>query len=579
MSSRRVFRLAMACCVATLLSAIWPATATPPNIVLILTDDLGWGDLACHGNPVIETPSIDQLLDHGAELTRFYVSPVCSPTRASLMTGRYNYRTRVIDTYRGHSMMDTDEVTVAELLRDAGYATGIFGKWHLGDNYPLRPQDQGFDRTVVFHGGGLCQPSDPPENRGVYTNPTLWRNGQQFVADGYCTDVFFNEALAFIRESIRVQQPFFAYVSTNAPHGPYHDVPEQLYKKYKSKDLSQVVQGNEKMIDRTSRTFAMIENIDENVGKLRAQLKELGVAEDTIVIFMSDNGPQDARYVGNRRGVKGQVLEGGVISPFIVEWPGHVRPGHRDDRLAAHIDMLPTLLEIAGGSPPEDLKLDGRSLVPLLTQQNAEWPDRSVVIQSHRGAQPVAGHNMTVIEQQWKLVRASGFGRFQPSDDAPFQLYDVASDPRESNDLSKQQPEVFQRLRQHYGSWFDDVSTTRADNYAPPRMVIGSDQQTVTTLTRQDWQSVGSGWGNQGEWLLRAEAPGVVDVEAIYLKPVEGEATLTLGSTELKQRVDTTTTAVVFRDVAIPVGDFSLRFELAQGDEFLAPYHLRVTKK
>ncbi|MCO6043224.1 arylsulfatase [Aeoliella sp. ICT_H6.2] len=570
----------------TLLLAVGPPAvygkssgATPPNIVLILTDDLGWGDLACHGNPVIETPHIDDMLDAGGELTRFYVSPVCSPTRASLMTGRYNYRTRVIDTYRGHSMMDTEEVTVAELLRTAGYATGIFGKWHLGDAYPLRPQDQGFEQTVVFHGGGLCQPTDPPDNRGVYTNPTLWRNGEKFVADGYCTDVFFGEALEFIQQSVADERPFFAYISTNAPHGPYHDVPVELYEKYKKKEVSQVVYGDAKQVDRTARTFAMIENIDENVGKLRAELKEMGLAENTVVIFMSDNGPQEARYVGERRGTKGEVLEGGILSPFIVEWPGQVRPGHRDDRVAAHIDVLPTLLEIADATPPTDLNLDGRSVVPLLVEQQADWPERSVVIQSHRGAHPVEGHNMAVVGQQWKLVRPSGFGRFYPKEDAPFQLYNLASDPRESNNLGDEQPEVFEQLRNRYRQWFADVSSTRPDNYEPPRMVIGSHKQKVATLTWQDWQPVDEGWGSQGDWLLQAEAPGVMDVEAVFLKPVQGDLTLALGDQVVHQHVEAPAKVVFFREVLYPAGEFAARCEHTQDPKAKGPYHLRLIEK
>ena len=220
-------RLGQLCLSAVTIGApFYAAAATSrPNIILIVTDDQGWGDLSCHGNPVIDTPQLDAMAQRSGRLSRFYVSPVCSPTRACLMTGRYNFRTRVIDTFKGHSMMEPDEVTVAEVLKTAGYATGIFGKWHLGDCYPMRPQDQGFDTSVVFRGGGLAQPAEPLENAQRYTNPLLWRNGQQFQANGYCTDVYFDEAMQFIEDSAATEQPFFAYIATNAPHSPYHDVP------------------------------------------------------------------------------------------------------------------------------------------------------------------------------------------------------------------------------------------------------------------------------------------------------------------------------------------------------------------
>ncbi|MCB0855753.1 MAG: sulfatase-like hydrolase/transferase, partial [Bacteroidetes bacterium] len=211
--------------------------SSPPNIILVITDDQGIGDLSIHGNPVIHTPNIDSMAARSASLTRFYVSPVCAPTRASIMTGRYNYRTRVVDTWIGRAMMDTEEVTVAELLKDAGYQTGIFGKWHLGDCYPMRPIDQGFDESLVIKGGGLAQPSEPYANNRQYTDPILFQNGEEMQTKGYCTDVYFDAALNFITQSHQKQKPFFAYIPTNAPHGPFHDVPEELKEKYLNMDL------------------------------------------------------------------------------------------------------------------------------------------------------------------------------------------------------------------------------------------------------------------------------------------------------------------------------------------------------
>lgn len=216
------------------LLALAGSVSAQPNIIIIMPDDMGYGDLGATGNPVIRTPHIDKLASEAAELTDFYVSPVCSPTRACLMTGRYNHRTRCIDTFKGRSMMDPEEVTAAELLKEAGYATGIFGKWHLGDNYPMRPQDQGFDEVLIHRGGGLAQPSEPIENDNRYTDPILFHNGEQVQREGYCTDIYFDEAIEFMKASQAAGKPFFAYLPPNAPHAPYHDVPEELLDYYLS---------------------------------------------------------------------------------------------------------------------------------------------------------------------------------------------------------------------------------------------------------------------------------------------------------------------------------------------------------
>jgi len=307
--------------------------ADRPNVVLIMTDDQGYGDFGVMGNPVIETPHIDAMAQRSASMSTFYVSPVCSPTRACLMTGRYNYRTRVIDTYVGRSMLEPEEVTVAEVLSAAGYATGIFGKWHLGDCYPMRPMDQGFDESLVHRGGGLAQPSEPPENHRRYTDPILFHNGKQIQTKGYCTDVYFGAALDFIEDSHREGRPFFTYLATNAPHGPFHDVPEKLREHYAKKDMAKILvaellgEKREQEVDRLTRIAAMITNIDQNIGRLFAKLDELDLTENTLVIFLVDNGPNTLRYVGPLRGMKGGVHEGSVRSPLWLHWPARLKPG------------------------------------------------------------------------------------------------------------------------------------------------------------------------------------------------------------------------------------------------------------
>jgi arylsulfatase/arylsulfatase A len=564
-------------CLRTSLAAESTATVERPNIILIVTDDQGWGDLSCHGNPVLQTPHIDRLAARGAELTRFYVSPVCSPTRACLMTGRYNYRTRVIDTYRGRSMMDPAEVTVAELLRDAEYATGIFGKWHLGDCYPLRPQDQGFDETVVIRGGGLAQPSEPLENEGRYTNPLLWRNGEQFTAEGYCTDVFFDEAERFIEASAGTGRPFFAFITPNAPHGPLNDVPQELYRNYKALDLTSVLLGNDESADTVARIYAMVENIDSNVGRLMATLDRLAIADNTLVLFMCDNGPNTRRYVGRRRGMKTDVLEGGIAAPLIAHWPQRIKPGTTNDGVAAHIDMLPTLLAAAQVEVPGDLNLDGRSFLPLLTESSPSWPDRTLFIQAHRG-DPVPGHNAAVVTPRWKLVHSSGFDREAPPPEVPFALYDLPEDPHEDRDLAADHPDVVAELRRRYDAWYADVSSERPDNFAPPHIILGADAAPETTLTRQDWQPVGAGWGDQGEWLVTVARPAGFAATVILQRPAAGEATIRIGESAVRQTIKEPQQRIEFNRIDVPAGDGAVHFELIGDNAAVPPYQLTLKR-
>ena len=271
-----------------------PIGDTRPNIVLVMTDDQGFGDFGFAGNPVISTPNLDAMAGRSARMETFYVSPVCAPTRASLMTGRWCQRTRAIDTYIGRAMLEPDERTVAEYLKAAGWGTGIFGKWHLGDCYPMRAMDQGFGESLVHRGGGIGQPSDPIGAEADYTDAVLFRNGEAVPTSGYCTDVYFDAAIDFMRERTAADQPFFAYVATNAPHGPFGDVPEELYQKYLKTDLSPGAFPDsvghpipaENNADKLARIFAMIENIDQNVGKLFAALADMDALDNTLVLFM-----------------------------------------------------------------------------------------------------------------------------------------------------------------------------------------------------------------------------------------------------------------------------------------------------
>jgi arylsulfatase A-like enzyme len=559
-----------------------------PNIVVVMTDDQGYGDLGITGNGVLETPHTDRLAMASARLPYFYVSPVCAPTRASLLTGRYNYRTRAIDTWVGRAMMDPAEITLAEILRDAGYETGIFGKWHLGDCFPLRAMDQGFDDALVHLGGGLAQPSEPIENNSRYTDAILFRNGQPVNTSGYCTDVYFDAALQFIARSHEAGAPFFAYVPTNAPHSPFHDVPVDLYEKYKTKDLSPVLGERGKEADDVARIFAMCENIDQNVGRLLSTLDRLEIAENTIVVYLHDNGPRGTRYVGPMRGSKTGVHEGGIRSPFFVRWPARLNPGEKSAHVAAHIDVLPTLLEAAGVDIPPGLRIDGRSLLPLLEERAASWPDRLLVLQSHRGNEPSRYHHFAAIQDaasvssRWKLLRASGFHEENAAPNHPFELYDLAVDPREQVDLAAAHPDVVARLKSAYSDWFDDVSDSRSDNYAPPRIVIGNDKETTTLLTHQDWRRLsGKGWGTSGEWLVTFEGDHNYELRIVARERFRHGDIEILGQRRSIgfSAPSPTLSHAIQLEVSVPPGDASLRVSLHHAGEEVVPHHVYVTRR
>jgi len=491
-----------------------------PNIVLILSDDQGYGDLSIHDNPVLKTPNLDRIAREGVQFTQFHVNPVCSPTRASLLTGRYYYRTGVVDTFLGRSMMHPDEVTLAEVLRGAGYRTGIFGKWHLGDHYPMRAIDQGFEQALTHDGGGIAQPSDPPEGNS-YFNPKLNLNGRPVQPSGYCTDVFFNEAMRFI-ETNR-SRPFFAYVTPNAPHTPLQ-VDERYVAPFRKAGVNEV----------TARVYGMETNLDENVGRLLAHLRKLNLEQNTILVFMTDNGPQQPRYNAGMRGLKGTVYQGGIRVPCFIRWPRVVSPGSTIDRLAAHIDLFPTLLDACGITPPPEPKIDGWSLLPLMRDSSTiRWRDRTLYFQWHRGEKGEMHRSCAARSQQYKLVNSA-------------ELYDLEADPAESRDIAAEHPGIVSRMRAGYEEWFRDVASTR--NFEAPRIYIGAPRENPVLLTRQDWRGPRAGWAEDslGHWDVDVRAAGDYEVELIFkadaaarpvkasLSGVEASTQAAPGATRLK---------------------------------------------
>lgn len=388
-----------------------------PNVLLILTDDQGWGDITSHGNPLVDTPVMDRLAASGARFDRFYVSPVCAPTRASLLTGRYHSRSGVHGVTRGQETMRSEEVTIAEILRENGYATGCFGKWHNGAHFPNNPNGQGFDEFLGFCAG----------HWNNYFDTHLEYNGKMVETKGYIADVVTDAAIQFIQKN--KNHPFFCYVPYNPPHSPFQ-VPDKYFNKYKSRGLD----------DTLAAVYGMIENLDDNLKRLLDTLKSLHLTGDTIVIFITDNGPNTDRFNGNMRGRKGSVHEGGSRVPCFICWPGHISPGRVIKKIAAHIDILPTLTNLLEIDPTDTLPLDGKSLVPLLTQENSHWENRMLfTLWKNRGA---------VRTQQFRLIVQGG----------KTELYNMIEDPGETEDVAKAKPQITARLKAEYDAWLKDVS-------------------------------------------------------------------------------------------------------------------------
>jgi len=448
-----------------------------PNIVLVITDDQGYGDLGCHGNPVINTPNMDQFHAESVRLTDFHVDPLCAPTRAGLLTGRYAYRCGVTAAFAGRSILRPEERTLAEILKQNGYATGLFGKWHLGDNFPFRPNERGFDETVVCWSGGATQAADAWGND--YFDDRYSHNNVVEQYQGYCTDVFFREGLEWI-ENHR-DSPFFAYFPLNAPHAPYF-VDERYSRPYLERGVP----------ERMAAFYGMIENIDENLGAFRSRLDELDLTDNTIFIFMTDNGTaaglSDAgEWKGHPAGMrarKGSKYDGGHRVPFFIQWPtGGIGGGLDIERLTTNIDVTPTLIELAELKLPKSIEFDGRSLVPLLRNEHG-WADGRIHFTQHsqftyegvrQMDKPKAFLNSCVLDEQWRLVDGK-------------ELYDIKTDPGQASDVSTEHPEEVERLRRAYDAWWREVSEPAIEYIEIP---IGADGGNPSRLTSFDWRPKG----------------------------------------------------------------------------------------
>lgn len=428
-----------------------------PNIVIFLADDQGWGDVGFNGNTTAATPNIDRIASEGAVFSHFYVSPVCSPTRAELLTGRYHSRSGVTATSSGAERLDLDETTMAEVFRAAGYATGVFGKWHNGTQAPYHPNARGFDEFYGFASG----------HWGHYFSPPLEHNGELVRGQGYVVDDFTDKALAFIEQNR--ERPFLAYVPYNTPHSPMQ-VPDEYWDRFAGRTIEQAHRDpSMEDVEFTRAALAMTENIDWNVGRVLAALDSLGLADETIVLYFSDNGPNGWRWNAGMKGRKGSTDEGGVRSPLAMRWPAVIASGTEVVDLAAAIDLLPTLADLAGIRIEIPLPLDGISLGPALRGQPAALEDRYVI--SH-----------------WRgrtSVRSAGYRL-----DHEGKLFDMQVDPGQHRDVAAEHPEIWQSLTTARREWETDALKEAEPEDLRP-FTIGYPDFEITHLPARDARTTG----------------------------------------------------------------------------------------
>ncbi len=437
-----------------------------PNVIIVITDDQGYGDIGAHGNKMVKTPALNKFHDESVRLTDFHVGPTCAPSRSGLMTSRYANRVGVWHTIGGVSLLRQDEVTMADVFNENGYETAMFGKWHLGDNYPSRPQDKGFKHTLIHGGGGVGQTPDYWNND--YFDDTYLKDGVPTKYKGYCTDVWFDEAIKYIED--KKDEPFFCYISTNAPHLPYN-VPEKYYNQYKDLDIPE----NLKVF------YGMITNVDDNFSKLQKKLKDLNIADNTIVIFMTDNGTATGyknvggKYYGFNAGMKGtknSEYEGGHRVPFFISYPDKNINGGKDiNELTAHLDVLPTLATLCNLEFPErQKKMDGSDISSLLLGDKETIGREYLITDSQRVQSPIKWRKSTVMSNKMRLVNGT-------------ELYDISKDPGQVNDIASQFPEKVKEMRAHYNEWWSSVST---EFNQFPIIILGSDKENPVSLTCHD---------------------------------------------------------------------------------------------
>ncbi len=511
------------------------ALAAQPNVVIVLTDDQGYGDLSCHGNPIVKTPEMDRLYSQSVRFTDFHASPMCTPTRSQLMSGRDALDNGAMNVSSGRTMLRRGIPTMADVFAGSGYRTAIFGKWHLGDVCPYRPQDRGFHKAVWYPSSHISSAPDYWNND--YFDPHFrLENGEVRQFKGYCTDILFDEAMAWMKDRGKTGEPFFAYVALNAAHGPLY-VPDKYRKLYPSLDRD------------LASFFGMIANIDENLGRLEKMLQESGLRDNTILVFMTDNGGTVGvkTFNAGMQGRKITLWEGGHRVPCFIRWPAGGLGQPRDVSELAHVqDLLPTFVELCSLKAPPDPKWDGASLAGLLRGTQTQLPDRMLVVQFSRMDHPVPiKGDAAVLWKRWRWLEGK-------------KLYDLSSDPGQERNVADAHPDIVARMREHYEKWWADLEpnlNTFSD------LTIGSDAEPVTLLSAADWQDVfldqqrqvRAGLTRGGPWGLEVARDGQYVFE-LRRWPREANVPLTAGLPPFKQ-VDGT----LQEGVALPIAKAKLR--------------------
>ncbi|MDX2038811.1 MAG: arylsulfatase [Isosphaeraceae bacterium] len=514
--------------------SILAAPERKPNVVVILADDQGWGDLGIHGNANLSTPRIDALAKAGARFERFFVCPVCAPTRAEFLTGRYHLRGGVRGVSTGFERLDLGERTLAESLLAAGYETGAFGKWHNGSQWPYHPNARGFREFFGFTSG----------HWGEYFDAPLEHNGRFVKSRGFIADAFTDRAIEFIGEN--ASRPFFCYLAFNTPHSPF-SVPDKNWDAVKDRSIGmRGPEGAKEDLAVTRAALGLCENLDANVGRVLDELDRRGLADDTIVVYFSDNGPNSARWNGGMRGRKGSTDEGGVRSPCFISWPGRIAAGRVVPEIAGAIDLLPTLLALAGAKRVGDRPLDGRDLSPLLLGKPVEWTDRMIF--THQNGQ---------VSVRTRAHRLDATGR----------LYDMVADPGQTKDLAKAERETADRLKLAVDTWKRELNPSEpvGARRVPQNLSVdarpvpvGFPEFPTTVLPARDGAPSG-GIGRSASapncsyfvnwtttegritWNIEVETAGEYDVVAWYTCP-EADAgariELAHGSSRLEAKID-----------------------------------------
>jgi arylsulfatase len=516
-----------------------PPASRRPNVILVLSDDQGYGDFSCHGNPVLRTPNLDRLHGQSVRLTDFHAAPMCTPTRGQLMSGLDALRNRARHVCGGLTMLRTDVPTMADVFKAGGYRTGLFGKWHLGDGYPYLPQYRGFQEVVHHRSWGITSAADFWGND--YFDDTYLHNGKPQKYEGYCNDVWFREAMKWITTCAARGEPFFCYLPTNVPHGPLF-VPPQYAEPYKKPGIP-------------ANFFGMIANLDENVGRLMAMLDETHLADNTILIFMTDNGGTAGvkTFNAGMRDGKTSLYDGGHRVPCFIRWPaGKLREPGEIDELATCQDVLATLIDLCDFKTSAGARFDGMSLAGLLRGSQTHLSDRMIVVQYHI---EIPKWNATVMWNKWRLVKGE-------------ELYDIALDPGQKTNVAGEHPDVVRAMREHYERWWAEAEPIAKE---PCYVHIGSDRENPARLTCADWYMVyADNFGHlqqkvNSHWNLQVERAG------------DYRFTLTRWPPEADAALDVSLTGPTGEGKALPIAKARLKITEFDESKSVAPGDKSVT--